>query len=206
MKVFRMLGALASCGLLISSAYATPISPGETVVAAPLSFGGTLVAIVPSTITGPVVVGSTIASVYSDPLNTYCAGCLDFVYQFSNGGGLPVTGLFAATFEGFPVNAGFYAVPNGVAPTTISRELDGSGIVFNFSPALDDSQFSDILVVQTSALLYTFGSVTVEASGGTFGAGSQGFQPIPEPSPLALFSTGLLSLAGVIRMRFAGKQ
>jgi hypothetical protein len=207
MKVFRMLSVLTICGVFISSnAYATSISAGETVVAAPLSFGGTLIAAAPSTLTGPVIFGSLIAGVYSDPSNVYCAGCLDFVYLFGDSGGFPVTGLFVATFDGFPLDVGFSAIPNGIAPTTIAREPDGDGILFNFSSGLADGQFSDVLVIQTPATSYTYGSATLEARGGTFGAGGQGFQPTPEPSSIVFLSTGLLGFVRVIAGQLAGKK
>jgi len=179
---------------------------GQTVVAGPVEFGGTLVAAIPSTISGPVIFGSLSAGVFSDPLNTYCPGCLDFFYFVGNSGVEPITGLFAASFQDFPLNVGYAVVPGGVAPSSITREPDGNGILFSFAPSVGQDQFSDFLVIQTPANSYTFGSATVEARGGTFGNGGSAFQPTPEPASLLLVSSGLLGIAGIVKARYRANQ
>lgn len=207
MKALRMLSVLAWCGLgLVSAARASTISAGQTIVAGPVAFGGTLVAAAPSTIAGPLIFGSLTAGVFSDPQNVYCTGCLDFFYFLGNSGGEPITGIFAASFRDFPLNVGFSAVPGGIAPSTITREPDGNGILFSFAQGVGQGQFSDFLVIQTPANSYTFGSASVEARGGTFGVGGSGFQPTPEPASLIFVSSGLLGIAGIVKARYRTKR
>jgi hypothetical protein len=207
MKTLRFLSALAWCGLaLISGAHATTISAGQTIVASPVDFGGTLVAAAPSTISGPVIFGSLTAGVFSDPLNTFCSGCLDFFYFVGNSGVEPITGVFAASFQDFPLNVGYAQVPGGIAPSSITREPDGNGILFSLASSVGQGQFSNFLVIQTPAHSYTFGSATVEARGGTFGNGGSAFQPTPEPASLLLVSTGLLGIAGMVTARYRARK
>ncbi len=195
---------LALCCLsfvMVTNVYATPISAGESLTASPLSFGGTLLAATSSVQTGPVIFAHQSVEVFSDPFNVYCAGCLDFVYQFHNDGLEGITGLFVASFRDFPLSVGFSPVTGGIAPGTITRDPDGNAVTFNFTPGVGLIQFSDDLVIQTSAGSYTGGSTTLEARGGIFGVGGSGLQPTPEPAPIVLLFTGLISLAGVVTIK-----
>ena len=177
---------------LAPPAHANALGNGLSVPPSPLFPSGTLQAsIIGGTITTPTFTVSYSEWVYADPGNTWCKGCLDFVYQFTNNGGDSNERFSMYNFAGFLVDVG--TNPFGMHdPTTIDRSLNGPVIGFNF-PASDEiapGQTTPLLVIETNARYYTSGYAS--AQDGTAGYGfAYAPSAVPEPSSLALMGGGL---------------
>lgn len=116
-------------------------------------------------------------AVYSDPGNTFCAGCLDFVYQVVNSSSSPdnLGRVTVNSFKGWEVDAGYStagepaaggtAFPTGtIAPGLVDRNTDDTvGFQFTSSPstAIAPGSTSTVLVVETNATSYTTGNMSV---------------------------------------------
>jgi hypothetical protein len=190
-----------------SQAGATPLAPGGS--QAPDVFSTTGFTLLASN-TGQALSSGTFTAtgsawVYSDSANTFCPGCLDFVYQVTRISGTdPIEGLNAGSFAGFLTDAGYVAGAN-VAPATVNR-TSGSGITVGFvfgSPGtqITGTQSSDLLVVETNTIYYAPGNMTVTDTQSANGAA---FIPIltPEPMTFSLLGAGLLGL-GLLRKRLS---
>lgn len=158
------------------------------------------------------------AAVYSDPLNTFCAGCLDFVYQVNNSAGSTddVGRVTAFNFTGFAVDAGFstagepadggIAFPVGTIPVGLvdRNTSDVVGFQFSSSPssAIPPGSSSTVLVIETNTTSFKAGIASVIDGGGT---NALAFEPsndqalTPEPASMVLFGTGILGLIFVTR-------
>jgi len=160
------------------------------------------------------------AIVLSDPLNTFCAGCFDFLYQLDiNSGTRNVVRLTATDFTGFLTDVGTAWVPGGggeycgidecgsgtlVNPTTVDRTADGSTVGFNFPEPggqISPGNSSYVLVIETNATNYTAGAL-FSIDGGV--AQWNGFAPAAfEPSAALLLPVTLLS-GGLLRKKLFG--
>ena len=185
--------------LLAPLAHASVLGNGSSVPPSPLFPGGTLLATTSGTVTTPTFSTSYTQWVYADPTNTWCSGCLDFVYEFTNNGPDSNERFSMFNFAGFLIDVG--TNPFGTHdPTTIDRSLNGPVIGFNF-PASDgvvSGETTVLLVIETNALAYTNGFVSVQD--GTAGFGFA-YAPlaVPEPSSLALLGGGLTLVGALLR-------
>lgn len=206
----KVIVLLALTGL-VPTTHANVLAPGGSVTPSAMTPSGTLLATLSGTITPPISPDFTATYttwVYRDPLNFFCANCLDFVYQFTNNGPAVNERYSMSNFDGFKVSVGMDML--GVLdPFSITRTASAGGSVigFNFSPPgpeVPAGFTTQRLVIETNATLFTKG--TVSAQNGTAGS-NVAFQPaIPEPSSLALVGVGVVAVGGFLRRSGLGKK
>jgi PEP-CTERM motif len=199
----KLVVFLAFTLMCLGSAQASILSVGGTAPPSPLFPTGPTLASISGTITAPTFTDTYSTWVVRDPGNTFCANCLDFIYQYSLLGPDINQRYSMSSFAGFMVDVG--TNPFGVHdPITVSRSLTAGGpvISFNFDQFGDEmlpGTTTVWLIIETDAVTFTSGFLS--AQDGTAGSGV-GFAPqtaIPEPTSLMLMGGGLLALGGFLR-------
>jgi PEP-CTERM motif-containing protein len=219
-----LIGMAAALTLVVSAqpAQATPLLPGTTVVPDSIAFTGgeTILASVSRSFTSSVgdYTGTLVAAVIREAANPL--GGLTFIYQVFNDSTSKV-GLRAETntaFGGFLTNVHFAL--NGsllagfadglIAPLQGTRSSNGNVVGFNFGPPesnfVDPGESSRVLVIRTSATLFTDGFSSVIDGGvdtvDTFQPFGRSLPPpAPEPASLLMLGGGLLGFSAMIRRR-----
>jgi len=195
--------ALLAFMVLLPFAQASILGNGTSVPPSPLFPGGSLVATASGTIVAFTFTTDYMQWVYSDPLNTWCVGCLDFVYQFHDLGPDPNQRFTMSSFRGSILDVG--TEPFGIHdPSLVDRSMFGAIVGFDF-PASDEIAAGETtvwLVIETNALYVEPGYVSVQD-----GTASSGLAwapvPIPEPGSLALLGGGLIAVAAGLRRKIA---
>jgi hypothetical protein len=209
--MFKKLSfGLATCALSMASlASATVLTPGSSGAPDPFSNAGwTLLATTGSqALSSGTFTANATSWVYSDSANTFCAGCLDFVYMVTRTGGIePIERMTASSFAGYSVDAGVVTSSPGFAPLTVDRTGDGGVIGFNYRNAanLTGTESTQLLVIQTNATSFTAGVLSVQDGLAANGIGFQPSAATPEPVSMSLLGGGL-ALIGLGRWRRKNK-
>lgn len=208
MKGLRAAAVLVCVTLVVLSPFAraSVLSNGQTASPHVLTFGTlTLLASSTGVIAEPTFTVNFATSVFSDSSNTFCSGCLDFTYSFTNVSTSHESNerVSMSNFGVVKVDAG-YITGAGVVPATVSRDVVGEVIAFNYtgsSHELDPGHDTVELVIETNAIKFEPGFVS--AQDGTAGTG-EAFQPeavVPEPSSLILLGGGVLVLTQRLRRK-----
>lgn len=225
-SVLRVLSLTLLLGFASVSAHASTLNGPFPEAQPPDTFGACAGCTQLAFVSSPNVLSSNGAftatldsAVYSDPSNTFCAGCLDFFYQITNSGGSMdnIGRVTAINFTSWMVDAGFStagepadggtAFPVGTwAPGLVDRNTADS-IGFQFSDiatAIPPGGTSVVLVIETNATAFQSGKAAA-LDGGT--ADFNAFEPAspksaPEPSSILMLVAGFGTLlAGARRFR-----
>jgi hypothetical protein len=199
------LVCLLAIALLAPLAHASILGNGGSVPPSLLIPGGTVVASTSGTITTATFSDSYAQWVYADPTNTWCIGCLDFVYQFTNNGP-DAQGRFSMyNFAGFLVDVGTNLL--GHDPSTIDRSSLGPVIAFNYSTnEIVPGETTPLLVIETNALNFTSGYASAQDGTAGYGFAYAPAAAVPEPSSLALVGGGLSVFGFLVRKVRFGKS
>lgn len=185
--------------LAVPSAQASQLSPGQTappdVLGAPWT--GTIMATTSGTIAPGTFSTSYTVWVVADPNNVFCAGCLDFAYVFTNAGPGVNERFTGFDFTGYKVDVGYDPTTGSHTPTTVDRTTSGAVIGFNYTGTdeITAGETTPLLLIETNALNFTDGLVSVQDGSAGTGEGFAPFGPVsaPEPATLALLGSGLLA-------------
>jgi hypothetical protein len=140
-------------------------------------------------------------------------GTLDYYYQVSSNSTSTtnISGVSGFNFGSAPVNVQYRTDAFGIfsastsKPLTASRAADGSEVFFWFGPPwtgynkIAAGETSSVLMIGTNSTQYMRGGSLVQNSGWVV---VPAFQPVPEPSSIALALIGLVGSFGV-RRQFA---
>ncbi|MGB7555877.1 MAG: PEP-CTERM sorting domain-containing protein [Candidatus Korobacteraceae bacterium] len=210
MQFARNLVLVLAFSLAVPMLHASTLSDGGSVAPSPLFPGGILEAMTSGTIITPTFTTNYTQWVYSDPGNTWCSGCLDFVYQFTDLGpdiNARYTMSDFANGSNWSLDVG--TNPFGLHdPTNIDRSMSGSVVGFNYNPGDEilPGETTPLLVIETNARNFNFNGF-LSAQDGTAGS-ARAYEPaaVPEPSSLGLLGSGLMVVGGFWRKLRLGRR
>jgi hypothetical protein len=206
--------ALAAAG---SAAHATPLAPGGSAPASSLPVTGTTVASTSGTFVSDLGNGDFSGSFVEYVLkgDVYGKNDLAWYIEITNNkkkGAADIDTISVSFFKGFLTDVGYCATSGAhecggegtVLPKSESRTSNGAAIDFyvDINPT---GATTDWLMIETNAISYTKGYISVENSGvATVTAYAPlAVAPVPEPSSWALM---LLGFAGLGYARFEARK
>ncbi len=172
---------------------------------------------------GGSITGEVLMQVVSDPSNTFCSGCLDFVFQIKNdfSSTANINHVTFSGYSGYSTDAGYdsqsvasatecgpadngYCNASGQGTLgTVARDATGNIITFTFAGAgLAPGQSSVDFVIETnahsflSATMSVFGVNSTSASNISGVFSPSGTAPAPPPAT-PIPSTAILGLTGL---------
>jgi len=188
------------CGQVsVSHAISITLAPGGSTAATaePFPAGGSiLVSTTTEGFSSGSLFGTLISSVYNnDAGNQYGLADLTFTYKILLDQGSPdaASAISVGSFAGFSTDVS-YNPDGGAAPTTISRDPNGSQVVFDFGGYILPGYDSALLIIQTDGTTVNVGSASIIDDIGT--PGIQSFSPVPDTTGIESFILGLGLLAG----------
>jgi hypothetical protein len=94
--------------------------------------------------------------VASDSANTYCTGCLDFVFAFTvTDPNNSIESLTTSPFGVFETDGGYFDITSDlIDPTSMDRSASGGSVGFTFNTPVSPDNSSTLLVVETNATAY----------------------------------------------------
>jgi len=149
------------------------------------------------------ITGEYRATVYADPSNSFCAGCLDFFVAVTSDATSidAIERITLASFSGFLTDVGYTVGPGsikgGIVPSTVDRSSNGSVVGFNFSlpNGVGPGENTQVLEIQTNALRFMTGTLQIIDSSV---ASVPAFEPcpVPEAGSAGMTLLGALLLGG----------
>lgn len=197
----------------------SPCGPTRTILVASLPFG--------SSWGSGSFSGTAYEQVESDPLNPFCAGCLDFLFQVSldSSSNQNITRVTESGFGNYQVDVGYDTVSvgsfvlcgiddggfcnsglPGTVPGTVDRSSDGKIVGFNF-PGVTPGDSTVDIVIMTNATTFTDPLATVFGANGAsgtidiYGPSGPPVGSVPEPSSLLLLASGMLGILGCAKRK-----
>jgi hypothetical protein len=188
----------------VSNANPLTLTPGGSIAASSESFpNGTLLDTTTASFSSASLSGTLISSVYNnDTDNEYGLAALTFTYEILLDKSSPdaASAISVGNFSGFATDVSYNPGNGGDDPTTISRDPDGSQIVFDFGGYILPGDDSAFLVVQTDGTVVNAGSASVVDDVGTPGIPSFDPTVVPDKTGLGSFMLSLGLLAGFGRL------
>ena len=162
----RHLGFLVlAFALAVPLAQASLLNPGQTappdVLTAPT---GSPLATISGTISPGTFTTTYTEWVFADSNNTFCAGCLDFVYQFTDNGPGINERYTGYSFAGFMVDVGYDPATGTMVPSTVDRSTNGDVVGFNYigTDEITSGETTPLLIIETNATTYVPGLVSAQ--------------------------------------------
>lgn len=127
------------------------------------------------------------------------------MYQFFNRGPASLHTFYGSNFGTFKTDVGYDPTSTGSIPNLVHHPVGGINppipifFFFTGSSVVLPGENTAVLVIETNATEFNVFGGNVAAEGGFFPGFNNAFQPVPEPSSLAMLGGGALVLGSSLR-------